>query len=45
MNYLVVAAIFLELDAAVEWLELPGIEDRTAKKAARMAVTTRIAVL
>jgi hypothetical protein len=33
-----VAAIFLELFVAAEWFELPVTEDRTVKKAARMAV-------
>jgi hypothetical protein len=45
MNYRAVAAIFLELDAAVEWLELPETEDRIAKKAARMAVISGTAAL
>jgi hypothetical protein len=45
MNYRVVAAIFLELVAAAEWLELPETEDRTAKKATRMAVTAGTAAL
>jgi hypothetical protein len=45
MNYRAVAAIFLELVAAAEWLELPETEDRTSEKAARMTVTAGIATL
>jgi hypothetical protein len=40
-----VAAIFLELVAAAEWLELPETEDRTAEKATRMTVTAGTAAL
>jgi hypothetical protein len=35
MNYLVVAATFLELVVVAEWLELPETEGKIAEKAAR----------
>jgi hypothetical protein len=38
MNYLVVAAIFLELVVAAEWFESLETEDRTVAKAAKMIV-------
>jgi hypothetical protein len=37
-NYQEVVAIFLELVAATEWLELPETDGRIAEKAARMIV-------
>jgi hypothetical protein len=45
MNYRAVAAIFLELVSAAEWLELPETKDRTAEKAAKMVVTAGTAAL
>jgi hypothetical protein len=45
MNYLVVAATFLELVVVVEWLELPEIEGKIPEKAARMAVPIETAAL
>jgi hypothetical protein len=45
MSYRGVATIFLELVAAVEWFELPEAEDRTAEKAAKMAVNVGIIAL
>jgi hypothetical protein len=45
MNYLVVAATFLELVVVVEWLELPEIEGKIPEKAARMTVPIETAAL
>jgi hypothetical protein len=45
MNYLVVAATFLELVVVVEWLELPETEGKIAEKAARMTVPIETAAL
>jgi hypothetical protein len=42
MNYLVVAAIFLELVVVVEWSESPETEDRTVTKASKMIVPVEI---
>jgi hypothetical protein len=45
MNCQVVAAIFLELGAVAELIELPETEDRTVGKVARMAVAAGTVVL
>jgi hypothetical protein len=45
MNCQVVVAIFLELAATFELLELPETEDRTAEKAAKMAVVAETTAL
>jgi hypothetical protein len=42
MNYLVVAAIFLELVVVAEWFEFSKTEDRTVAKAAKMIVHIEI---
>jgi hypothetical protein len=44
-NCQAVVAIFLELAEAVELIELPETKDRTAEKAAKMAVATGTAAL
>jgi hypothetical protein len=44
-NCQVLVEIFLGLAAAVELIELLAAEDRTAEKAAKMAVVARIATL
>jgi hypothetical protein len=38
MNCQVVAAIFLELAAVAEFIELPETEDKTAEKVSKIAV-------
>jgi hypothetical protein len=45
MNCQVVVAIFLELAVTFELLELPETEDRTAEKAAKMAVVAETTAL